>query len=374
MQENMKRNQILDDMARGRLTRRDLNKMLAAAGLTLATLPLARPSRAAASDLLLFTWSEYDLPGFHPGYVAKNGGSPSSAIFADEEEALQKLRAGFVADVVHPCSARIRRWREAGVIQDFDTGRLSNWGDVFTPLKSINGADDDGKQWFVPIDWGSTSVIYRPDLFDLQGQPEAWAMLWDERYAGRLAIGDDITDTSIICGLVAGVKDPYEMTDDDLAKVRALLQQQKPLLRFYWSDTTALEQALASGEVVASSAWNSSVVALRNNGIPVAYAEPKEGTITYCCGLVLSSTATHVDLAYDLMDAMLAPEAGQWLMESYGYGHSNRKAYALVGDAKLEELGIPKDPSPMFETSVFSRENLRLDDLQTMFEEVKAGL
>jgi len=370
----MKRNQIRDDMLRGRVTRRDLNKMLAGAGLALAMLPAGRAARAAGSDLNLFTWSGYELPEFHPGYVAKHGSSPSAAIFADEEEALQKLRSGFETDVIHPCSGRINRWREAGVIQSFDVARLSNWADVIPGLKDINGASADGAQWFVPIDWGNTSVLYRTDLFDLQGKEESWSMLWDERYAGKLSIGEDITDTAVICGLLIGAPDPYDLTDEEIGKVRALLQQQKPLLRFYWSDTTALEQAVASGEVVATSAWNSSIVALRNAGVPVAYARPKEGILSYCCGLVLSSNAKNLDLAYDLMDAMLAPEAGKWLMEEYGYGHSNLKAYQMVDPATLETLGIPQDPAPMFETSVFSRENKRIDELQATFEEVKAGL
>ena len=370
----MRGNPIRDDLLRGRLSRRDLNKMLAAAGLSLVAMPLGRNARAAAGDMTYFTWSGYDLPGLFPGYVSKHGGPPGTALFADEEEALQKLRAGFQADVIHPCSARTRRWREAGVIQAFDTGRLANWADVFEPLKSINGANADGAQWFAPIDWGNTSVLYRTDLFDLQGQEESWTMLWDERYAGRLSIGEDITDTGVICGLLVGAENPYDLNDAQLAQTRELLKKQKPLLRFYWSDTTALEQAMASGEVVASSSWNSSVVALRNAGVPVAYAKPKEGILAWCCGLVLSATSQQVDLAHDLIDAMLSPEAGQWLITEYGYGHSNRKAFELVDVATLETIGLPPDPTAMFETAVFSRENTRLDELQAIFEEVKAGL
>ena len=349
----MRGNPIRDDLLRGRLSRRDLNKMLAAAGLSLVAMPLGRNARAAAGDMTYFTWSGYDLPGLFPGYVSKHGGPPGTALFADEEEALQKLRAGF---------------------QAFDTGRLANWADVFEPLKSINGANADGAQWFAPIDWGNTSVLYRTDLFDLQGQEESWTMLWDERYAGRLSIGEDITDTGVICGLLVGAENPYDLNDAQLAQTRELLKKQKPLLRFYWSDTTALEQAMASGEVVASSSWNSSVVALRNAGVPVAYAKPKEGILAWCCGLVLSATSQQVDLAHDLIDAMLSPEAGQWLITEYGYGHSNRKAFELVDVATLETIGLPPDPTAMFETAVFSRENTRLDELQAIFEEVKAGL
>ncbi|HKY93808.1 MAG TPA: extracellular solute-binding protein [Kiloniellales bacterium] len=370
----MKYNKLRDDLALGRLSRRDLTKLMAAAGVAMVTMPLTRGARAAAGDLTYFTWSGYDLPGFFPQYVEKHGGPPATALFSDEEEALQKLRAGFECDVAHPCSARTRRWREAGVIQSFDTSRLSNWGDVFPKLKSINGADADGKQWFAPVDWGNTSVIYRTDLFDLQGQPESWTMLWDDRYAGKLSIGEDITDTGVIIGLLIGAKNPYQLTDDELNQVREMLQKQKPLLRFYWSDTTALEQAMASGEVVASSAWNSSVVTLRCQGVPVAYANPKEGILAWCCGLVVTSTSKQLDLAHDLIDAMISPEAGQWLITEYGYGHSNKKAFELVDAATLEEIGLPSDPSEMFAKAVFSQENTRLEELQQIFEEVKAGL
>ena len=140
----MKSKKILDDLQMGRLSRRDLGKMLAAAGLSLAVMPVGRQAKAAGSDLVYYTWSGYDLPEFHPGYVAKYGESPTMTLFSDEEEALQKLRAGFDADVTHPCSGRIKRWREAGVIQSMDTSRLSNWGDIFPNLQGVNGASDDG--------------------------------------------------------------------------------------------------------------------------------------------------------------------------------------------------------------------------------------
>ena len=45
---------------------------------------------AADNELLIFEWSGYEVPEFHPGYVAKNGDSPAFTFFGDEEEAFQK--------------------------------------------------------------------------------------------------------------------------------------------------------------------------------------------------------------------------------------------------------------------------------------------
>src|SRR3546814_19385311 len=102
--------------------------------------------------------------------------------------------------------------------------------------------------------------------------------------------------------------------------------------------------------------------------------KPKEGIRAWFCGLVLSPEAAEIDKAYDLIDAMIAPEAGEWLITQQGYGHSNRKAFELVPDETLAALGLPKNPSQLLSAGIFSKDNKRLDDLQQMFEEVKAGI
>src|SRR5690606_32299023 len=161
--------------------------------------------------------------------------------------------------------------------------------------------------------------------------------------------------------------------DDELEKAKAKLAEQKPLVRFYWDDNTAMEQAIASGELVAATAWNSSYVTLKAQGVDVRYMQPKEGILGYCCGLVLMKDAPNPDLAHEFIDAMLSPEAGRWLVEEQGYGHSNRKTFEQVDQAVLAERGLPKDPTKLLTSGVFSREISRLEEYERLFEAVKAG-
>jgi spermidine/putrescine transport system substrate-binding protein len=367
----MEKNEFLDRIADGRMTRRDFHKALASVGLVAAALPLTSRTARANDQATYFTWAGYDIPEIIPGYVEKTGGNPNWPVFADEEEALTKLRSGFQVDVSHPCSGRIQRWRRADIVQSIDTSRLSNFGDIFPQLTSLNGADKDG-QWFIPVEWGNTSVIYRTDLVDVK--EDSWTLLWDERYAGKLAMGEDVTDTAIIAALVAGVDNPYDMTDEEMAEVKALLQKQKPLLRFYWADNTILTQGLASGEIVAASSWNDAVLELRRQGVPVGYMKPKEGILAWCCGLVLAKDAPQLDKAYELIDAMISPEAGLYFITQFGYGHSNTKAFDAVDDETLANLGLPRDPTTLLSSGVFSSDNTRQDEITQMFEAVKAGL
>jgi spermidine/putrescine transport system substrate-binding protein len=349
-------------------SRREFGRRLAGCGLTLATLPLA-PIRATASQLpVYYTWDGYNDPAFMPDFVAKHGEPPIYVTFVDENDALAQLQSGLPVDLAHPCNGQIKGWRDAGVLQPIDTSRLRNWSDVFDPLKTIPGAMMDGQQWFIPIDWGITSVVYRTDLMEVA--EESWTALWDERYSGRLAIGQDASDTVTIAGIVAGAQDPFAMTDEELARAKDLLMRQRPLLKYYWTDTTAMQTDLASGEIVASSAWPDAVLALKSEGVPVKYMNPKEGAIGYSCGLVMAKNAAEVDLAYELIDAMLAPAAGKWLIENLGYGHSNRRSFDIIDPAAWGNLGMPTDVDQLLTHGYFTREFERFEVMQAILEEV----
>ena len=148
----MRKSEFIDRLHSNKLSRRDFNRALAAAGLALTTMPLGR--KAFAEDqAIYFTWAGYDDPGFFPAYVKKHGANPEMPVFADSEEARTKVQSGFVVDVDHPCSTDVKRWRDADLIQPIDTSRLSNWGDVFPQLKTLQYITEGDKQFFIPIDW-----------------------------------------------------------------------------------------------------------------------------------------------------------------------------------------------------------------------------
>ena len=360
----METNEFKDKVAAGTLSRRDINKVLAAAGVAVVTMPLAPKVARADEQAIYFTWSGYDIPEIFPSYIEKYGEAPHTPIFGDNEETFTKIRAGFVVDITHPCSSMVARWRDAGILQPIDTSMLSNWGDVFDDLKTLKGTQDSAGQWFAPFDWGQTSITYRKDLVDWQGEEESWSLLWDERYKGKLAMMDAAEDAWWCAAIYAGI-DVNNVTDADLLKVRELLTVQRPLLRFYSSDMTSVEQALASGELVAAMTWNDSPLNLKNQGLDVAFAKVKEGALTWVCGVVLTSNAPNYDKAHDLINALIAPEPGVFLITDYGYGHSNQKAFEAISEADLLDRGLSKNPLEIMNKGVF---------VQTVPQEIKTKI
>ena len=353
----------------GRLSRRDIGRGLAASGLTLIALPL-RTACAAAKDVVLFGWQNYDAPELHKAYTEKYGTSPQFTVFADEEEGLVKLRAGFRTDVTMPCSYKVRRWNEAGVLAPIEESRLSNWSNVIESLKTIPDTVIDGKRYWVPLDWGQTSITYRTDLVDIE--EESWSLLWDQRYAGKLSMIDSLIDGVAVAAIHAGV-DPFDMNDDDIAKVKEALVKQRPLLRFYAGSMTDVEQALAAGELVAAATWNDSYRNLTKQGLPVKFMRPKEGAMTWTCGLALASTVANLQEAHDLIDAMIDPRSGAYEIDEFGYGSANRKAFDLVSEAVLAERGLTRNPDDLLKSGIFQRAMKNEEKIQKMFEAVKAG-
>jgi len=364
--------EFTDRLADPGLSRRALARMLAAAGLAMVAVPLVgRPARAQ-DQAVYFTWRVYSDPAFFPGYVQKHGANPDTAILSGDDKDLAKLRSGFAFDVAHPCNSGLDSWYQTGLLQPIDTTRLPHWPDLFEPLTTLKGAQQNGQQYFVPIDWGTTSIIYRSDLLKLDEQ--SWSLLWDEHYKGKLSVSRRAEETCAIAAIVAGVKDPFNMTDDEVAQVKELLLKQRPLLRFYASDSKSVQDALADGDLVAATGWNSSIAELRKQRVRVRVMQPREGILMYCCGLVLAKNAPHLDAAYDLMDAIMAPEAGTWLIEQLGFGHANRKTFEAMDEKVLTDHGLPKDPTDLLSTAILLQRNARIDELYTMFDAVRAGL
>src|SRR5262245_25107742 len=313
-------------------------------------MPLDGRSLQAQDQAIYLTWKVYGDPGFFPDYVAKHGANPEMATLAGDDRDVQKLQKGLVVDVAHPCNSGLARWHQAGILQPIDTTRLPHWPDLFESLTTLRDAQQNGQQYFVPIDWGATSIIYRADL--VKPEEQSWNLLWDERYKGKLSVSRSAEETCAIAAILAGAKDPFNMTDDEIATVKDLLIKQKPLLRYYWDHSSTVEKGLAAGELVAATGWNSSIAGLRKEGVRVKVMEPREGTLIYCCGLVLTRNAPHLDAAYDLLDAITAPEAGKWLIEQLGFGHSNRKTCDMVEEKVLADHGLPEDSKDLHTTAV----------------------
>ncbi|MEJ6401935.1 extracellular solute-binding protein [Yoonia sp. 2307UL14-13] len=343
-----------------------LTPLLGAASL----IAIATTVTAQDSELLVLDYSGFENPDFHVGYTEKHGDSPTFSFFGDEDEAFQKVRSGFQADIAHICAGSVSKWTESGIIEPWDISKIPAYGDLDSNLTGTDIAG--GETYFIPTDFGSTAIAYNPE----EVPEEAVATLdvfKDPAYAGRVTLPDNVDDAYALAYLATGVDNWTDVTDAQFEAASNWLREVHPNLRTYWTDPAELAQLLSSGEILISWAWNETYPTMAAEGRPIGFQrEPAEGSSLWLCGYVNLADGQGVEeKAYDYINAMLAETSVVPLLDA-GYGASNKVALtSQVTEEDLEASGLGVIDVPVLAQLPMSNE-ARERQAET-FELIKAG-
>jgi len=331
---------------------------------------------AEGGEPTLFTFETLANDPMVSEYVAKYGAKPNTAVFADEDEAFAKMRAGYAPDVMGPCSYEFGRWQEAGLLQPIDVTKLKYWPAIAPVLKKIPGAMiDETHAWFVPQYFAQTSITYRKDLApDYADDKESYKILFDPKYAGKVAVLEGVDDTVTLVAKAMGI-DPYAMTDEQWAQVQDKLREVVTNSRVITSDQSTIAQGLASGEIVAAITWSDSWATLKNDGVNVGFMNPKDtGRFTYVCGFVLHKDSKNYEKDYAVMDAGLSADAAKYLVTEYSNGSANQDAMNGLTDEQVSNAGLSKDMENFLGTGTFQVRLPKKDEIIKAWTEIRAGL
>ena len=323
---------------------------------------------------ILFQFEDYMDPPFFADYEKTYSDKPTYAIYADEDEAFAKMRAGYKPDVMGPCYYEFPRWKEAGLIAPIDTSKLKNWDRLSPLLRNLPGISaGPGKVWFVPQYWGNTSITFRTDLAPEYVDKPSWAILFDPKYKGRVAVMDGVDDTIPFIAHIAGI-DAYNMTPAQYDQLKAKLREVVKQTRMVSSDDTALAQGLASGEIVAAMTWRITYATLHKEGKPVAYMNPPGGIFTYVCGLVMHKDPADEAKALALIDSSISDTAAAYTIDHIGDEPANEVALKGVADKTLSNLGLTRDVETFLKSGIFQRRLKDKEKIVNDWTEIKSGL
>jgi spermidine/putrescine transport system substrate-binding protein len=322
---------------------------LAGSAATIAT--------AEDNELVIFDWSGYEAPEFHPGYSAKHGQSPTFTFFGDEDEAFEKIRSGFKTDLAHPCSQSVVKWREAGLLEPLDTSKIEGWKDMNPGIMKMKdlATTADGTAWFMPWDWGNTLLTYNTEKVSAD-DIKSLKSLADPKFKDRVSIGDNVDDAYALASLAIGLKDWTQMTDEQFSQASDFLREVHKNVRLYWTDSTEIVQAMSGGEVDLAWAWNDAAVQSAAAGAPIKNTrDTAEGQSTWVCGYVrLKGAPGSADKAYDFLNSINAPEVASFLLSDWGYGHADAKSMASIDPKVVAEQGYA-DVDKFVDKTLFRR-------------------
>jgi len=326
-------------------------------------------------ELNFMVWEGYTDSVFAAPFERVCGVKVNATYMGSSDDLVAKLRGGGAQtiDLISPSSDAVTQIVQAGLALPLDLSRIPSFTDLMASFRALPVARKDTVVYGEPWAFGPNPLIY--DSSKVSPAPGSWAILWDDKFRGRISLQDDIATLYMVAQLL-GLDDPrdpaklYNLSDADLAKVKAKMLELRPRVRKYWATAGDLTQLFQAGEVVLAEGWPLMTHQLRQAKFPAAEVIPKEGTTAWADHWVLTSGAKNLDAAYAWLEYAAQPFTQKLLYDVTRYIVANpgAKAYMTADEATsqhdIAEYGAKVN---------FWQWGSRRDKYQEIWNEVKAA-
>jgi spermidine/putrescine transport system substrate-binding protein len=301
------------------------------------------------NELTVLEWSGYEAPDFWTDFQKASPETQVDFEFGiSDGDILTQMEGDSSADIFHFYTGWQKFYVDEGLVQEIDTSKLTNWDKVPDSFKKLGQID--GKQYFVPWDWGFTSIMYNTEHVK---NVDSWDVLFDPQYKGHISMWNDGPAAVSVSAYVHGY-DETAITDDQLASIEQEWVAQKPLNKFYWSGEY-VELCPNSGpvdpDIWIAYAWQGCYATSLSQDAPVAYANPKEGRNSWVGMYGISAKSDSPDLALKFLDDKLADLSCSNAMTLFYYGCVNQDVMDAVTDPILIQAFALDDPSILERTN-----------------------
>jgi putative spermidine/putrescine transport system substrate-binding protein len=324
--------------------------LLAAAVLVAAlSIPTLAVSRSDGSSMLtkidkgegslnLIEWPYYSDKSFAAAFVKQTGCVIHRRDAGSSNEMVALMRSGGGGgggqyDLVSASGDASLRLIYGGDVQPVNVSLIPSWNSFLPTFKSPAHNTVKGVHYGVSVQWGPNTLIYNTKK--VSPAPTGWSDIYSGKYKGKLTVPNNpiqIADAALYLQQTKqslGIKDPYELTKDQLNAVVSLLKQQKPLLKRYWNYATDEITSFKNGDVWMGAGWPYQTLQLQAAKAPIKEIVPLP-TTGWADTWMLAKKAPHPNCAYLWMKYVTTPavEAKQALV--FGETPVNPKACSFM--------------------------------------------
>ena len=275
-------------------------------------------------ELNFMVWEGYTDTLFTAPFERACGVRVNPTYMGSSDDLVAKLRAGGAqsVDLISPSSDAVTEIIQAGLASPLDLSRIPTYADLSASFRALPLAKKDGQTYGLPWAFGPNPLIY--DTTKVHPTPASWSVLWEPGYRGKISLQDDIATLYMVAQYL-GMDDRndksklYNLSDADLAKVKAKMLELRPSVRKYWATAGDLTQLFQSGEVTLGEGWPLMTHQLRLAKFPAGEVIPKEGTTAWADHWVLTSGAQNLDAAYAWLEYAAQPFTQKLLADVTGY-------------------------------------------------------
>ncbi len=310
--------------------------MKIAKSLTALALILSLGGQAAAQDVMtavgkgegqldIVAWAGYVERGetdpnydWVTGFEKETGCKVNVKTAATSDEMVALMNEGGF-DLVTASGDASLRLVAGKRVQPVNTDLVKSWNTVDDRLRDAPWFTVDGKHYGVPYQWGPNVLMYNTAVF--KDAPKSWNVVWEEMtlpdgksnkgrvqaYDGPIHIAD-AANYLMAHKPELGIKNPYELTEDQYKAALDLARGQRQLVGRYWHDAMIQVDDFKNEGVVASGSWPFQVNLLAAEKQPVASTVPEEGATGWADTTMLAAGAAHPNCAYQWLEHSLSPK------------------------------------------------------------------
>ena len=299
--------------------------------LTLALIPalLAGQTQAAPTELgkgegqlNIVAWAGYIERGetdknydWVTGFEKETGCKVSVKTAATSDEMVALMNEGGF-DLVTASGDASLRLIAGGKVQPLNLALIPSYSKIDPRLQNAPWHTVDDKHYGVPYQWGGNILMYNTKVFPKA--PDSWSVVFEEQKLpdgksnkGRVQAFDGpihIADAALYLMThqpALGIKDPYELNEDQYKASLDLLRKQRQLVGRYWHDAFVQIDDFKNEGVVASGSWPFQANTLIADKQPIATTVPKEGVTGWADTSMVHSEAKNLTCAYQWLEHSL---------------------------------------------------------------------
>lgn len=324
-----------------------------------ALVAMGGTSARAGGELFIYNWTDYTSPDLIKKFEKETGISVTLDTYDSNETLLAKLKQGGSGyDIVVPTHNFIPIFIKEGLIQKINAKTLKGYSNIESRWKGPSW--DPENAYTIPWQWGTTSFTVDSAVY--KGDINTYKVLFEpppelQGKIGMFKTPDEVIPMAeIYLGLPLCNENP-----DDMKKVLALLEKQKPYVKVYNSD--GILERLVSGDTAIHTNWNGYSMRARKQRSTLRYAYPREGVLTWFDNIAVPTTAKNYKNALKFVEFMLQPKnaAIQSNFAGYSNGIAGSRAFMKEELKAAPEMNPPADMKSVF-TKTCPEKAIKLTD------------
>ena len=262
-------------------------------------------SHLKGTTLNVYNWGEYISDGqegtldVNKAFEERYGIQVNYTNYESNENMYNKLKSGGANyDVVIPSDYMIAKLVEENMLRELDYSNIPNYKYIVEKYKNLYY--DPENKFSVPYTVGMVGLIYNTTI--VEGNPDSWGVLWDEKYAGKILMFNNPRDAFGIAQFYAG----QSINTTDVAewdKSIELLKEQNPLVASYVMDE--VYNKMEHGDAALAPYYAGDFLTMYDVNPDLAFVYPKEGVNFFVDAMCVPKNAENPEAAELYINFML---------------------------------------------------------------------